>query len=54
MYFILNIDLIHYIDDQSREDRQISREIGITTLTVKARFERLLNIGFIKGDSSSI
>ena len=28
---------------------QISRETGITTPTVKARFERLVNIGFIKG-----
>jgi Lrp/AsnC family leucine-responsive transcriptional regulator len=28
--------------------RQISRETGITTPTVKARFERLVNIGFIK------
>ena len=29
--------------------RQISRETRITTPTVKARFERLVNIGFIKG-----
>ena len=29
--------------------RQISKETGITTPTVKARFERLVNIGFIKG-----
>ena len=54
MYFILNIDTFHYIDYQSREDRQVSRETGITTPTVKARFERLLNTGFIKGSFSSI
>ena len=29
--------------------RQISRDTGITTPTVKARFDRLVNIGFIKG-----
>jgi DNA-binding Lrp family transcriptional regulator len=29
--------------------RQISRETKITTPTVKARFERLVNVGFIKG-----
>ena len=28
--------------------RQISRETGITTPTVKARFERLVNVGFIQ------
>jgi DNA-binding Lrp family transcriptional regulator len=28
--------------------RQVSRETGISTPTVKARFERLVNIGFIK------
>lgn len=31
--------------------REISRETGITTPTVKARFERLINIGFIKSVS---
>ena len=35
--------------DGRKSFRQISREIGITTPTVKARFERLVNIGFIKG-----
>ncbi|MDQ4074138.1 MAG: AsnC family transcriptional regulator [Thermoproteota archaeon] len=29
--------------------RQISRETGITTPTVKARYERLVNVGFLKG-----
>ena len=31
--------------------REISRETGITTPTVKARFNRLVNIGFIKSVS---
>jgi Lrp/AsnC family leucine-responsive transcriptional regulator len=31
--------------------RQISRETGITTPTVRARFERLSNVGFIKSVS---
>jgi len=31
--------------------RQISRETGISTPTVKARFDRLVNIGFIKSVS---
>jgi DNA-binding Lrp family transcriptional regulator len=37
------------LKDGRKSFRQISREIGITTPTVKARFERLVNIGFIKG-----
>lgn len=35
--------------DGRKSFRQISRETGITTPTVKARFERLVNIGFIQG-----
>lgn len=35
-------------EDGRKSFRQISRETGITTPTVKARFERLVNIGFIK------
>ena len=35
--------------DGRKSFRQISRETGISTPTVKARFERLLNIGFIYG-----
>ena len=31
--------------------REISRETGITTPTVKARFSRLVNVGFIKSVS---
>lgn len=37
------------IEDGRKSFRQISRETGITTPTVKARYERLVNIGFIKG-----
>ena len=37
------------LKDGRKSFRQISRETGITTPTVKARFERLVNIGFIKG-----
>ena len=33
--------------DGRKSFRQISRETGITTPTVKARFERLVNVGFI-------
>jgi len=34
--------------DGRKSFRQISRETGITTPTVKARFERLVNVEFIK------
>jgi Lrp/AsnC family leucine-responsive transcriptional regulator len=37
------------LKDGRKSFRQISRETGITTPTVKARFQRLVNIGFIKG-----
>ena len=37
------------LKDGRKSFRQISRESGISTPTVKARFERLVNIGFIKG-----
>ena len=37
------------LEDGRKPFRQISRETGITTPTVKARYERLINIGFIKG-----
>jgi uncharacterized membrane protein (UPF0127 family)/DNA-binding transcriptional regulator YhcF (GntR family) len=37
------------LKDGRKSFRQISRETGITTLTVKARYERLVDIGFIKG-----
>ncbi len=35
--------------DGRKSFRQISRETKITTPTVKARFDRLVNVGFIKG-----
>jgi Lrp/AsnC family leucine-responsive transcriptional regulator len=37
------------VQDGRKSFRQISRETKITTPTVKARFERLVNVGFIKG-----
>jgi DNA-binding Lrp family transcriptional regulator len=37
------------LQDGRKSFRQISRETKITTPTVKARFERLVNVGFVKG-----
>ncbi len=37
------------LNDGRKSFRQISRDTGITTPTVKARFDRLVNVGFIKG-----
>lgn len=37
--------------DGRKSFRQIARETGITTPTVKARFDRLVNIGFLKSVS---
>lgn len=37
------------LEDGRKSFRQISRDTGITTPTVKARYDRLINIGFIKG-----
>jgi Lrp/AsnC family leucine-responsive transcriptional regulator len=37
------------LDEGRKSFRQISRDTGITTPTVKARSERLVNVGFIKG-----
>lgn len=46
----LDISIIKSILADGRKPfRQISRETGITTPTVIARYERLVNIGFIKG-----
>ena len=39
------------LKDGRKSFREISRETGITTLTVKARFARLVNVGFIKSVS---
>jgi DNA-binding Lrp family transcriptional regulator len=54
--FTLPVELDEYdisilkslFDDGRKSFRQISRETGITTPTVKARYERLVNVGFIK------
>lgn len=37
--------------DGRKSFRQIARETGLTTPTVKARFDRLVNIGFLKSVS---
>jgi DNA-binding Lrp family transcriptional regulator len=39
------------LKDGRKSFREISRETSITTPTVKARFERLVNVGFIKSVS---
>jgi DNA-binding Lrp family transcriptional regulator len=39
------------LKDGRKSFRQISRETGVSTPTVKARFDRLVNIGFIKSVS---
>ena len=39
------------LKDGRKTFREISRETGITTPTVKARFNRLVNVGFIKAVS---
>jgi DNA-binding Lrp family transcriptional regulator len=39
------------LKDGRKSFRQISRDTGISTPTVKARFDRLVNIGFIKSVS---
>src|SRR6478609_5289268 len=39
------------LKDGRKSFREISRETGITTPTVKARFNRLINVGFIKSVS---
>jgi DNA-binding Lrp family transcriptional regulator len=45
----IDIEIIKsLVQDGRKSFRQISRETKITTPTVKARFERLVNVGFIK------
>jgi len=39
------------LKDGRKSFREISRETGITTPTVKARFTRLVNVGFVKSVS---
>ena len=46
----IDVSIINSILEDGRKSfRQISRDTGITTPTVKARYDRLVNIGFIKG-----
>jgi DNA-binding Lrp family transcriptional regulator len=42
------------LKDGRKSFREISRETGITTPTVKARFTRLVNVGFIKSISPNL
>jgi Lrp/AsnC family leucine-responsive transcriptional regulator len=42
---------VYRLKDGRKSFREISRETGITTPTVKARFNRLVNVGFIKSVS---
>jgi DNA-binding Lrp family transcriptional regulator len=47
-----DLDVLRALMKDGRKSfRQISRETGITTPTVRARFERLVNIGFIRSVS---
>ena len=39
------------LKDGRKSFRQVSRETGLTTPTVKARFTRLVNVGFVKSVS---
>jgi DNA-binding Lrp family transcriptional regulator len=39
------------LENGRKSFREVSRETGISTPTVKARFTRLMNIGFIKSIS---
>ena len=39
------------MNDGRKSFRQIARETGITTPTVKARFDRLINVGFLRSVS---
>jgi DNA-binding Lrp family transcriptional regulator len=42
------------LKDGRKSFREISRETGITTPTVKARFTRLINVGFIRSVSPNL
>lgn len=44
-----DLAIIRVLEKDGRKSfRQIARETGISTPTVKARFTRLINIGFLK------
>jgi len=48
----MNVSIIkELLKDGRKSFREISRSTGISTPTVKARFDRLVNVGFIKSIS---
>ncbi|CAN5524763.1 hypothetical protein BH18THE2_BH18THE2_43190 [soil metagenome] len=52
MIFKLGVSILKsLLKDGRKSFREVSRETGITTPTVKARFTRLVNVGFIKSVS---
>jgi Lrp/AsnC family leucine-responsive transcriptional regulator len=46
-----DVSILRSLRDGRKSFREISRETGITTPTVKARFNRLVNVGFLKSVS---
>ena len=51
----IDIGIVNSLKEDGRKSfRQISRELGISTPTVQARFQRLVNIGLIKSISPVI
>lgn len=61
MYFVphelddVDIGIVKSLQEDGRKSfRQISRELGVSTPTVQARYQRLVNIGLIKSVSPVI
>jgi len=51
----IDIGIVNSLKEDGRKSfRQISRELGISTPTVQARYQRLVNIGLIKSISPII
>ena len=51
----IDIGIVTLLQQDGRKSfRQISRELGISTPTVQARYQRLVNIGLIKSISPII
>ena len=51
----IDIGIVNSLKEDGRKSfRQISRELGISTPTVQARYQRLVNIGLIKSISHVI
>ncbi len=51
----IDIGIVNSLKEDGRKSfRQISRELGISTPTVQARYQRLVNIGLIKSISPVI